>query len=132
MTGKTIVITADSPLSAVDHLLREIIPTTPPAGRELESFLLGYSVERAGIPVMAMAAIDEIHALAADHDAIVIGCDVSGLQETDEGHRIWGTIECVETGSARVQATRVDTVRLEHLDRSIWQLTASTILKETS
>ena len=132
MTSGTLNVTADTPILAVEHLLTNILVGHKPHNAKNGSFMLGYSVEADVIQTLILNAIREIGDLASEHSAGVIGCEVSGLQQTDEGHRLWGIVECVPSLGDVRQATRVDDVVLERVGPMTWHLTARLITKETT
>lgn len=132
MTCQEIVITAQTPLLAVEQLLSAIMQDKHYPTDERGSFLLGFNGEAAGIAAAIECAIQEIADLTAEHDAVAVGCEVSGLQETDEGFRLWGTIECVSSPELTARTTRVDQVTLEQQGTATWRLAAQCINKEPS
>jgi hypothetical protein len=47
---------------------------------------------------------------------------VNGLHATDEGQRVWGTLECI-AGLEHRESTRVDNVRVEQRANGQWDVT---------
>ena len=101
-------ITAASPIEDIEQLLQNAIISESPLKSHQKSFLLGYNVESAGFDEIIRAAIREIQTLASDYSSRVVACEVSGFHGTDNGHRLWGTIECVANESREEESTRVD------------------------
>jgi hypothetical protein len=132
MTQHELVITATSEMLAVEQLLSDTVLRGRQEHAHAKGFLVGYNVEGPDLTALIARAIEEIGALAAEQRARIVACEVSGLHMTDEGHRLWGTIECVTTPGEGNEATRVDSIRLEQSTPGLWRLTATTTSKESS
>jgi hypothetical protein len=132
MTRDMIIITAASEMLAVEHLVSAAVTRDKPGADSGESFLLGYNVEAPQLPELIGKAVEEIHALAAEQEARVVACEVSGLHGADDGLRLWGTIECTSSPGTERGSTRVDSVMLEQAERGLWQITAMIISGEPS
>lgn len=92
------------------------------AGPGEATFLLGFDVEASEPRDLLARAIGTIAALLEDHQARPLACSLSGLHETDTGHRLWGTIECVGAPSDP-PSTRVDQIRVERAPEG-WSIEA--------
>lgn len=131
VSNNSITITArDLPLAA-EALLRAIFVDQPGESRGDDSFLLGFGAEGPDIPDLIRSAISEIHARTLEQDATIIACEVSGIRPTDDGWRIWGTIECVAEASGILQEPRIDTMTCEQEAQASWRITANLIYEET-
>ena len=123
MTETEIIITADSLTPAVEELLTRIVVTEQLTGREESGYLIGFDVEAANVPTMIIRALAEIRHIATEQHGEVIACEVAGIQQTDEGHRLWGTIETVQRSDEARESTRVDDITFETVGLTAWKFT---------
>jgi hypothetical protein len=124
MTDTEIVITAASPMLALEQLLSDAVQSPVHRPDPEKRYLLGFNVEAGDLTTLMTHAIEEIHALAAEQGASVVACEVSGFHETGEAHRLWGTIECTIAAEHAAMSTRVDHVAIEMVAPGQWRLTA--------
>ena len=130
---ETCTFTGDSLALTIEQALESLIAL--PAERALsgETFLLGYAAEAGEMTTLVREAVAQIQALAADHAATIVGCEVSGVQPTDEGQRIWGTIECTPSRSVslRQPMAEIGGVKVEKTSPLAWRLTVDLTREET-
>lgn len=126
-TGHSLAVT-------IERALESLIALPPERAISGETFLLGYDAEAGEMTTLVSEAVAQIRALAADHAATIVGCEVSGVQQTDEGHRIWGTIECVSCGSENLRrpVAEIGEVEVEMTSPQAWRLTLALTREETS
>jgi len=90
------------------------------------AFLAGFVARAADVPALLRATIEEAAALAEEHGAGVVGCGVSGVMATDEGHRAWGFLT-LSPGAGGDVAPRlvVERSAVEPDGRGRWRATAT-------
>ena len=121
-TGETLVV-------ALERLIRSLVVSPPTQSTTGDAFLLGFTVEAPDISSAIGEAIGQISALASDNSADIVDCEVSGVQQTDEGHRIWGTIECTPSVGPvlRESVPQVREVKVEPMAPELWHITVLSI-----
>lgn len=133
-TRETCTFTGETLAVALERLIRSFMASSSTASTTGDAFLLGFTVEAPDISTAIMEAIGHISSLATEYAAKVTDCEVSGIQETDEGHRIWGTIECVPSaiGASIQPVAKVGGITVEPLTPQIWRITVLPAGQETS
>lgn len=123
--NQTHTFTADSLVDAVEALLQSltVMAATQPDPRH--TFLLGYAAEAADVGTVVREAAAHISALASDYEATILHCEVSGMQQADQGQRLWGTIECLPSapGAPSQTVTEVRGIDVEQKTPLMWRLT---------
>ncbi len=132
--GETRTFTGDTLAVALERLIRSLLASVATGSTTGDAFLLGFTVEAPDISSAILEAIEQISALATEYVADVTDCEVSGIQETDEGHRIWGTIECMPSANdaCRRSGGQVGELTVEQIMPQIWRITVLSAGPETS
>jgi hypothetical protein len=68
-------------------------------------YLTGFAATGAEVSAVLAATLAEVAAVAAEQDAGIVRCDVSGVMATDEGQRAWGFVALDPAASAPADAT---------------------------
>lgn len=123
---RTITFTAQTLLSVVEEFLTWVTTTRTAQSLPGDRFLLGFAVDNAEVPGLVEDAVADILAVATEHNAVVLDCDVSGLRRTGDGYRLWGTIECVgpAVSSGNALAIGHGDLRVEQVSPESWRLVA--------
>jgi hypothetical protein len=124
----------DSLAVALERSIRSLVASSAARSISGDSFLLGFTVEAPDISSAIMEAIEHISGLASEYVASVIDCEVSGIQETDEGHRIWGTIECTRSanGPPLQRVAPIGGITVEQTAPQVWRVTVLSAGQEAS
>jgi hypothetical protein len=77
-------------------------------------YLAGFAASGPDVAAALLATIGEVAAVAAEQDAGVVHCDVSGVMATDEGQRAWGFVALDPAASAPAEAAV--TAAVERID----------------
>lgn len=132
--NQTHTFTGESLAAAVEDLLESLTVTEATHPDPRHTFLLGYAAEAVDVGTVIQKAAAHISALVSDHEATVVHCEVSGMQQTDEGHRLWGTIECVPSARRAPGQTvaQVRGIEVEQKAPLMWRLTVHLAWEERS
>ena len=129
--SNNITVTArDLPLAA-EALLQAIFAPQPGDCGGGDTFLLGFGAEASDIPDLIRATVSDIHAQATEQDATIIACEVSGIRPTDDGWRIWGTLECTAGTGEVPRRPRPGTMTCDQATPASWRISANLMYEET-
>jgi hypothetical protein len=109
-----------------ERVLMRVFEANEDVAEDADAFLAGFATGAADVPALLRATVAEAAALAEEQGAGVLGCSVSGVMATDEGHRAWGflTLTGSPGGNAGV-GVDVERVAVEQVGRGRWRATAT-------
>jgi hypothetical protein len=88
--SSTIQITAPDLPELFERALAHRFGANEAAGDD--HYLAGFAAVGADLTLALAATLAEVGAIAAEHDAGIVRCEVSGVMATDEGQRAWGFV----------------------------------------
>ena len=89
-TPTNVEIDAPDLATLLEAVLAHMYGDEPDAGDGV--WLVGFTATAAEPRALLAAAIAEVPAIAAEEEAGVVSCSVSGVMATDEGWRAWGFV----------------------------------------
>lgn len=118
-------------LTALLHVVLEsLIHSTN--DRSGQTWIIGFSAEVTSQEALVPAVVEDIRHTARERGARVLGWDVSGVQETDEGIRAWGTIELVDRRGEGAELPELVSVTIHRTEDGHWHMTAQRVSKDTT
>jgi hypothetical protein len=107
-----------------ERVLTQVFEVDEDGPEDAEAYLVGFAARAADVSALLRATVAEAAALAEEHGAGVLGCSVSGVMATDEGHRAWGFLTLVARGDAGV-GVDVEQTAVEPIGHGRWRATAT-------
>lgn len=117
-------LTAPDLRTLVQEVLDRLIGSRDAQGGK--TWIAIFSVDVPSAEALMHHIIDDIALMSQENDATILQCDVSGVQDIDDGIRAWGTIELADGRTGRGVIPALDTVSLQHTDDGHWHIDACT------